>query len=197
MWRDTEGLPLYIQCTVQHNMLHEPTTWKHHMYLYWTRTDSHARTYSTKGSVCGLPKEGSDGDRVHSTSFTDAYTCWALFLPLTCSCSVLQPHTPSAAGNVLGFLSLSSFSHFWYVNYCFWAQLASAVCETGPKQCSHIHSFSLSFPLWSSHFFNQLPFTSPLSSPPFPPPLLSPLPLPSLVIMQWERHQTASNEKEI
>ena len=71
------SLCTYSACTVQHNMLHEPTTWKHHMYLYWTRTDSHTGTYSTKGSVCvdSQRKEVMMTESI-ATSFTDVHIEW-------------------------------------------------------------------------------------------------------------------------
>ena len=59
-------------------MLHEPTTWKHHTYLHWTRTDSHTGTYSTKGSGCAdsQRKEVMGGTESIATSFTDVHTEW-------------------------------------------------------------------------------------------------------------------------
>ena len=46
-------------------------------YLYWTRTDSHTGTYSTKRSVCVDSQRKWWGDRVHChITHTDVYNEW-------------------------------------------------------------------------------------------------------------------------
>ena len=63
------------------------------MYLYWTRTDSHTGTYSTKGSVCvDSQRKEVTGTESIAASFTDVHMCTSVNDVAMDQCYLLITH---------------------------------------------------------------------------------------------------------